>query len=209
MEDTYVICIARQYGSGGHVIGKILSRMLGLDYYDKELITQAAKKSGICPEYFEHADEKAPGSLSHALSTGLFSGGGIFMYNNSLSNDSIFKYQSEVIRSVSQAGSCIIVGRCADYILREKKNCFSIFITAPLEDRARRIAEREGVGVDKAAEKAKKVDKVRREYYNYYTSKHWGHASSYDLSIDSSILGDEQTACFIRDFVLRALEDMR
>ena len=197
MEDTYVICIARQYGSGGHVIGKILSRMLGLDYYDKELITQAAKKSGICPEYFEHADEKAPGSLSHALSTGLFSGGGIF------------KYQSEVIRSVSQAGSCIIVGRCADYILREKKNCFSIFITAPLEDRARRIAEREGVGVDKAAEKAKKVDKVRREYYNYYTSKHWGHASSYDLSIDSSILGDEQTACFIRDFVLRALEDMR
>ena len=72
MEDTYVICIARQYGSGGHVIGKILSRMLGLDYYDKELITQAAKKSGICPEYFEHADEKAPGSLSHALSTGLF-----------------------------------------------------------------------------------------------------------------------------------------
>ena len=131
------------------------------------------------------------------------------MYNNSLSNESIFKYQSEVIRSVSQAGSCIIVGRCADYILREKKNCFSIFITAPLEDRARRIAEREGVGVDKAAEKAKKVDKVRREYYNYYTSKHWGHASSYDLSIDSSILGDEQTACFIRDFVLRALEDMR
>ena len=121
------------------------------------------------------------------------------MYNNSLSNESIFKYQSEVIRSVSQAGSCIIVGRCADYILREKKNCFSIFITAPLEDRARRIAEREGVG----------VDKVRREYYNYYTSKHWGHASSYDLSIDSSILGDEQTACFIRDFVLRALEDMR
>lgn len=209
MEDTYVICIARQYGSGGHVIGKILSDMLGLEYYDKELITQAAKKSGIRPEYFEHADEKAPGSLSHTLSTGLFAGGGIFMYNNSLSNESIFKYQSEVIRSVSQARSCIIVGRCADYILREKKNCFSVFITAPLEERARRIAQREGINEDKASEKAKKVDKIRREYYNYYTSKHWGHASSYDLSIDSSVLGDEQTACFIRDFVLRALEDRR
>ena len=205
--ENCVVTIGRQFGSCGKQIGQKLSEKLGIAFYDKELITLASQESGLCKEFFEKADEQNSGSLLHAFAAGFTFGG--FQYNDFLSNEKLFQIQSDVIRKLAEEKSCVIVGRCADYILREKKNCFSIFITAPLEDRARRIAEREGVGVDKAAEKAKKVDKVRREYYNYYTSKHWGHASSYDLSIDSSILGDEQTACFIRDFVLRALEDMR
>ena len=206
MEEKFVICLGREYGSGGHNIGKRLSEMLGVDYYDKKLLDEAAKKSGISQEYFAKSDEKAPGSLAHTLAAGLFGGIGMFMYNNPLSSESIFKFQSETILQLAEQKSCIIVGRCADYVLREKKNIFSVFITAPLSARVYRVAHREDLSAAQAREKAKKIDKVRKEYYNYYTNKRWGHTDSYQLCVDSSVLGDEATACFIRDFVLAALE---
>lgn len=206
MENKFVICLGREYGSGGHNIGKLLSGMLGVDYYDKKLLDEAAKKSGISQEYFAKSDEKAPGSLAHTLASGLFVGSGMFMYNNSLSSESIFKFQSETILQLAEQKSCIIVGRCADYVLREQKNVFSVFITAPLSARTRRVAHREDLPASQARDKAKKIDKIRKEYYNYYTNKRWGHTDSYQLCVDSSVLGDEGTACFIRDFVLAALE---
>lgn len=205
MEEKFVICLGREYGSGGHNIGKRLSEMLGVDYYDKKLLDEAAKKSGISQEYFARSDEKAPGSLAHTLASGLFVGSGMFMYNNSLSSESIFKFQSETILQLAEQKPCIIVGRCADYVLREKKNIFSVFITAPLSARVHRVAHREDLSAAEAREKARKIDKVRKEYYNYYTNKRWGHTDSYQLCVDSSVLGDEATACFIRDFVLAAL----
>ena len=128
------------------------------------------------------------------------------MYSNSLSSENIFKYQSEAIREVASRTSCIIVGRCADYVLREQENVFSVFITAPMEQRAQRVSQREGISLSEAQEKAKKMDKVRKEYYNYFTNKRWGHTDSYQLCIDSSLLGEEGTAAFIRDFVRKALE---
>ena len=207
-DKKYVICLGRQYGSGGHKVGQYLSKMLGIEYYDKEIIEKASSHSGIQPEYFEKADERAPGSFSQLLTTSMFSVGGAFAYNNALSNDNIFMHQAEVIRSLAQKSSCIIVGRCADYILRENENSFTVFISAPMTERVKRIMEREGItNPEIAEEKAKKIDKLRRGYYNYYTEKYWGRADSYQLIIDSSVLGEEQTACFIRDFVLRALED--
>lgn len=209
MAEKYVICLGRQYGSGGHNVGKHLSQMLGIDYYDKEIIEKASARSGIKSEYFERADEKAPGTLSHMLSTGLFSVGGATPYTNTLSNDNIFMHQSRVIRSLAGKGSCIIVGRCADYILRDMPHVFSVFVSAPMEARIKRIMSREGLDAKKAAEKAKKMDKLRKGYYNYYTDKTWGDADSYQLLVDTSVLGEEQTACFIRDFVLRALEDKK
>ena len=129
-DQKFVICLGREYGSGGHNIGKALSKMLGIEYYDKKLLDEAAKNSGISQEYFARSDEKAPGSFSHTLSSGLFAAGGIFMYSNSLSSENIFKYQSEAIREIASRTSCIIVGRCADYVLREQENVFSVFITA-------------------------------------------------------------------------------
>lgn len=207
MSEKYIICLGRQYGSGGHKVGKYLSDMLGIDYYDKEIIEAASQQSGIKTCHFERADEKAPGSLSHLLSTSLFSVGGTFPCNNSLSNDNIFMHQAAVIRDLAEKGSCIIVGRCADYILRDMENVISVFVSSPMQQRVSRIMSREGLDACHAEEKARKMDKLRRSYYNYYTDKSWGDASSYNLLIDTSILGEEQTACFIRDFVLRALED--
>ena len=205
-DQKFVICLGREYGSGGHNIGKALSKMLGIEYYDKKLLDEAAKNSGISQEYFARSDEKAPGSFSHTLSSGLFAAGGIFMYSNSLSSENIFKYQSEAIREIASRTSCIIVGRCADYVLREQENVFSVFITAPMEQRAQRVARREGISLSEAQEKAKKMDKARKEYYNYFTNQRWGHTDSYQLCIDSSLLGEEGTAAFIRDFVREALE---
>lgn len=210
MENKFVICLGREYGSGGHNIGKLLAGMLGVDYYDKKLLDEAARKSGISEEYFERSDEKAPGSLTHTLASGLFAGGGgMFMYNNSLSSESIFQFQSEAILNLAAEKSCVIVGRCADYVLREHERIFSVFITAPMPDRVRRISHREDMAADKAREKAKKIDKIRKEYYDYYTNKRWGRAASYDLCIDSSVLGDEGTARYICDFIRRALEENR
>ena len=209
MAEKYIICLGRQYGSGGHKVGQYLSEMLGIDYYDKEIIDAASQQSGISACHFERADEKAPGSLSHLLSTSLFSVGGAIPCNNSLSNDNIFMHQASVIRDLAAKGSCIIVGRCADYILRDEENVFSVFVSSPMKHRVKRIMDREGLTEQRAAEKARKMDKLRRSYYDYYTDKSWGEASSYNLLIDTSVLGEEQTACFIRDFVLRAMEDKK
>ena len=201
MKKHCVICLGREYGSGGHNIGRRLASMLGFEYYDKQLLDEAARNSGISQEYFARSDERAPGSLSHTLSGGLFGGGGLFMYGNSLSGESIFRFQSEAILDIASRCSCVIVGRCADYVLRERADVLSVFITAPLPDRVQRIVQRESLSEEQAREKAKKVDKARKEYYNFFTDKRWGRAASYDLCVDSSVLGEQGTARFIGDFV--------
>lgn len=202
MEKHCIVCLGREYGSGGHNIGRRVAEMLGFAYYDKQLLDEAARNSGISQEYFARSDERAPGSLAHTLTSGLFAQGGMFMYNNSLSPESMFKFQSDAIADIASRCSCVIVGRCADYVLREHPDMLSVFITAPLQQRALRVARRENLSVEQAREKAKKIDKVRKEYYNFFTDKRWGHAASYHLCVDSSRLGEEGTAAFVRDFVL-------
>ena len=204
MEQKIIITIGRHYGSGGREIGKRLSQLFNIAYYDKELIKEASKESGLNAEYFEKADEKAPGSLRHMLSIG-----STFGSDGSLCNENIFKYQSDVIQRIAQEHSCVIVGRCADYILRDVPNCFNIFILAPMQNRIERITRTEPIDVKEALLKAEKINMLRAAYYNFFTDKEWGDSSSYLLSIDSSILGSEETAFFIKRFIELKLEQSK
>lgn len=203
MEDRKVIItIGRQFGSGGRVIGHKLAERLGIAYYDKELITLASKESGICGEFFEKADEKASNSLLKAFTMGFSLNSTIFQNNDYLSNESLFQIQSDVIRKVAAEKSCILVGRCADYILRDNKDCLSVFISASLEDRIRRAMEyNDKLKASDAEEFLRKADKSRASYYNYYTDKTWGTADSYDLCINSSYLGIDKTIDYILSFL--------
>lgn len=203
MEKKIIVTIGRQFGSGGRTIGKKLAEQLGIAYYDKELINLASKESGICGEFFEKADERNSGSLLKALAMGFTMNNAIFQSNDYLSNESLFQIQSDVIRKVAAEGSCVLVGRCADYILRENKDCFHIFVSASTEDRIRRAMEYNQIDEKEAAEFIRKADKSRASYYNYYTDKIWGAAESYDLCINSSCYGIEKTIDFIKLFIER------
>ncbi|WP_281670628.1 AAA family ATPase [Rikenella microfusus] len=198
----FVITIGRQFGSGGRELGRRLADLFGIPYYDKELISEASKESGLDPEYFEKADEQAPGSLIRALTANLMMSGGAVGAENALAGENIFKFQSDVIREVARTGSCVIVGRCADYILRNEPVCISTFIYASDDDRISRVMRCHGAGTPKEAlEMMRKTDKKRAGYYNFYTDRTWGAATTYNLCIDSSVLGIEKTAELLRDYV--------
>ena len=207
MNGNYVINIGRQLGSGGKEIGEKLAARLGIDFYDKELINLASEESGLCREFFEKADEKA----SQGIIGGLFGmrfpfiSDGAMPCTNCLSNDALFKIQSDVIRHLAAEKSCVFVGRCADYILREHPRCANIFISASHEDRVARLCRIHGISEEAAEEKMNKADKKRSEYYNYYSYKTWGAAATYHLCIDSSVLGIDETVRFIEEFIVKKL----
>lgn len=208
MEDFYVVNIGRQLGSGGKEIGEKLSDRLRISFYDKELVNLASKESGFCKEFFEKADEQK----SQTILGGLF-GARFSLYNdasmpyaNYLSNDALFKIQSDVIRDLVSKHSCLFVGRCADYILRDNPHCINVFISAPLEDRVERVAKNMQMKEEEAEDLIRRMDKKRAEYYNYYSNKTWGVADTYHLCVDSSMLGIEDTVSFIEDFVKRRLK---
>jgi cytidylate kinase len=203
MNHKIILTIGRQFGSGGREIGKKLADIFQIGYYDKELIFLAAKESGLCPEVFEKADEKASSAIGHAFSVGFSPMAFYLPYNDILSNERLFQLQSDTIRNLAENESCVLVGRCADYILRDNPNCFSIFIHSKVEQRIQNIVKRQTVTEQEAKELIAKTDKSRSAYYNYYTNKEWGHASSYNISIDSSVLGTDETVLFIKDFVER------
>ena len=199
MDKKIIINIGRQFGGGGHGVASELSRKLGIPVYDKELIRKAAQDSGFSAEFFEESDEKKRFfSLSAIFSNGFSE------TENYMSDRGIFKMQSDTIRKIAEQGSAIIVGRCSDYILRDMECTLDVFLTSPLEVRAARISERAGLSLEEASEMAEEKDRKRAEYYNYYTFTDWGVASTYDLCIDSSILGIEGTADFIIDFARKA-----
>ena len=203
MKSHCVINLGRQLGSGGKEIGEKLSQLLGFAFYDKELIQLAAKQSGLCKELFEKADEHASkGFWGSIFSPGIpLLGDTTSPYMNCLNDDSLFQIQSEVIREIAQKESAIFVGRCADYILRDRENVINLFINAPLEFRVNRIVASTKLSQQEAEELIQKVDKQRSSYYNYYTYKAWGAAPSYNLCIDSSVLGIEGTTKFLLEFI--------
>lgn len=197
-----IITIGRQLGSGGRTIGKKLAERLGIAYYDRELINLASKESGICGEFFEKADEKTSGGLLKAFAMGFSMNSAIFQNNDYLSNESLFQIQSDVIRKVAAEGSCVLVGRCADYILRDESNCLNVFVTARMEDRIKRVLEYNNeLKENEVEEFINKADKSRSAYYNYYTDKVWGAAASYDLCVNSSYYGIEATVDYILTFL--------
>ena len=205
MDNKIILTIGRQFGSGGREVGQKLAKELGIGYYDKELMALAAKESGLSEEFFEKADEKASSGLAYAFTMG-YSYMGLFPpYADVLSNDRLFLYQSDTIRNLAEKGSCVIVGRCADYILRDNPRCVNVFISSSREDRIARLCHLHSISEDAAEEKMNKADKRRAEYYNYYSYKTWGAAATYHLCIDSSVLGIDETVRFIEEFVVKKL----
>ena len=203
METNYVISIGRQLGSGGREIGEKLANRLNIQFLDKRLIEMASEQSGLCTEFFEKADEKT----SQGIIGGLFGmrfpfvTDGAISSMNCLSNDALFKIQSDVIRQVANASSCLFVGRCSDYILRDHPRILNIFITACHKDRIKSLQDRHAINEEQAEAMIEKIDKKRADYYNYYTYKSWGTASSYHLCINSSVLGIDQTVDMLEQFV--------
>ena len=200
MNKDIIITIGRQFGSGGKCVAEVLGRKLGIPVYDQELIMKAAQESGFSAEFFEQSDEKRRFfSLSSIFATAYSS-----ETENYMSDKGLFRIQCETIRNIAAQGPAVIVGRCSDYVLRDMENKLDVFLTSPLEKRAARVAERQGIDYAKAMETVEREDRNREEYYNYYTFGNWGVASNYDLCIDSDKLGDEGTADMIIEFARRA-----
>lgn len=205
-KEPFIINIGRSLGSGGRAIGHILAEEFGIAYYDREILTLAAKESGFCTEVFEKSDEKNRflRTLGNVIP---FVGGGTTYYNNELSNENLFRIQSDAIRKAAAEHSCIFIGRCADYVLRDYHRCVNVFIAADMKDRISRVSQWEKCTEEKARSIIEKGDKERADFYNFYGSGTWGAADTYHLCINSSVLGIERTADFIKDFVVKKLQN--
>jgi len=197
MAQRYVITIGRQLGSGGREIGQKLSARLGIAFYDKELIRIASQESGLKEEFFERVDEQKHFSLFPGILGLRTAMGDDFFSNYYLSNESLFRIQSDVMKKLAAEGSCIFVGRCADYVMKDERNCLNLFVSADTEERIRRIAQSHKISEGKAKELIERTDKGRSSYYNYFTGKTWGAAESYHLCINSSLLGIDETVRLI------------
>ncbi len=201
--DKYVINLGRQLGSGGKEIAVKLATELGINCFDKELLTLAAQESGLCQEFFEKADEHTTQNIIGGIfgTRFPFYSDGVAPIGNCLSNESLFKIQSDVIHHIAEKESALFVGRCADYVLRDHPRCVNLFISAPEEIRCKRIMETKNVSKEVALEMIDKGDRKRAAYYNYFSYKTWGAAASYHLCIDSSVLGIDGTVEYLKEFV--------
>jgi len=201
MNKNPVITIARQFGSGGHEVGKRVAALLGIKMYDKELIMMAAEKSGYHPDVLMKADEKAAGSLLYTLAIGSSRFGGITGNYDMPINDKLFIAQNEIIQELAEKEQCVIIGRCGDYALRNFENKFSVFIYADEAMRVDRIMESRGISEAEARSLIAKEDKKRSGYYNFYTGKKWGSMERYGASFNTAVLGIEGTAELIAHIV--------
>ncbi|MBP1584776.1 MAG: cytidylate kinase-like family protein [Lachnospiraceae bacterium] len=197
-----VITIGRQFGSGGREIGEKLAQAYDIKYYDKELIARAAKESGFCEEILMNHDERPTNSFLYNLVIDTYS----FGYNSSSFVDmpmsqKVFLAQFDTIKKIADEGPCVIVGRCADYALEGRDNVINLFIYADEDFRVKKIMEQYGMDENKARDNIVKKDKQRASYYNYYTNRKWGRAESYDLCINSSVLGIDGSVKLIKQFV--------
>lgn len=197
-----VITITRQYGSGGREIGRKLAETFGVPFYDNEIISQAAKETGFAEATFEKAEDKASNSLLYSLAMGMnvFSGQEVGYAGLSL-DDRIFLAKSKVIRKVAAEGPCVIVGHCADYILKEQENVVNLFIQAAPDFRISRSIEIDNLQKGKAAEIVLKKDKSRANYYKYHAGERWDNVLNYDLAIRSDLCGIDGTVECLKNFI--------
>ena len=197
-----IITISRQFGSGGREIGRKLAEALGIPFYDNEIISRAAKESGFSEAAFERAESKATNSLLYSIAMGMNVYGAQDVGYTQLSlDDRIYLAQSDVIRKVADEGPCVIVGRCADYVLKDRKDVINIFIWASLPYRVKRAIEVDNVSPDKAEDSVLRMDKRRANYYSYHANDKWGKVSNYHLSIQSDYAGIDKTVEVIKLFV--------
>ncbi|MCR5107042.1 MAG: cytidylate kinase-like family protein [Lachnospiraceae bacterium] len=198
----HIITISREFGSGGAEIGEKLAERFSIKYYDKELLKRASEDSGMCHEIFENHDEKPTNSFLYNLVMDTYSFGyGSSPYVEMPISHKVFLAQFDAIKNIAAEGPCVIVGRCADYALSEMDNVLNFFIHGNLDSRIERISKKYNLPENKARDMINKKDKQRANYYNYYSSKKWGRADTYHLSVDSSLLGIEDTVDMLYNFI--------
>lgn len=185
-----VITISREFGSGGRTIGKKVAEQLGIPCYDSELIQKIAEESGFDAKFVQEAGEYAPGGFLSNLSSRTF---------GPTNEDYLWKIQYQIISRLASQGPCVIVGRCADYILRDKADCLRVFIHADAQFRARRIVQEYGERAESPEQRLRDKDKRRAAYHRFYTNMKWGHAQNYDLTLNSGTLGIDKCVEIIRD----------
>ena len=197
-----IYTIGREFGSGGREVGEKLAAKLGIKLYDKELLQQAAKDSGFCEEIFENHDEKPTNSFLYSLVMDTYSVSGYSAapFLDMPLNHKVFLAQFETIKKIAEQEYCVIVGRCADYALSDNPDCINVFIHADLDVRIKNVSRNLNITENKARDIINKTDKQRASYYNYYTSKKWGDAKSYNLSLDAGKLGTDNCVEMILKF---------
>ena len=195
-----IINVGRQVGAGGQEIGRMLAQDFEAEFYDRELLNLAAKESGFSEKFFKQSDEKQ-GFLRGLFNVQAphFSLGSL--YGSNFSQEGLFQFQSDAIRKAASEGSCVFLGRCADYVLRDFENVVNVFITASIDFRVELVSKVKELDAEHALKLIEHVEHRRAEYYNYYTGKKWGAAESYDLCIDASLLGLEETEKLIADYI--------
>lgn len=204
MNQPFVVTIGRQMGSGGRELGRLLAERLGVDFYDKKLLLDAAKNSGLIAQTIENADERTPSFLSSVFGSAL--GQAVTPVRAYSYDDTAYRAVSDTIRELGQTKSCVIVGRTADYVLRNHPRCISLFIHAPEEACIKRVMARgERLSEADARSLVRKTNKLRAAYYGFFTDRNWGAAPTYDLTIDSSLLPLPQLADLLADYIKRRI----
>lgn len=198
----YVITIARGYGSGGRTIGKMLSEELGIPYYDRELLRLASDDSGINEELFAKSDEKLKKSLLYKIARNVYKGELIPPDSDDfVSNDNLFNYQAKIMKELAVSETCVIVGRCADFVLKDYPNVVKLFVHAPLDDCIHTLKDMTGKPEKEIEKQILSIDKHRAEYYKYYTGRNWTDASNYDLCLNSSQLGFQKCVEIVKAYL--------
>lgn len=199
--ENRVITIARSYGSGGRKMGKLLAKELGFEYYDREILRIASDESGISEELFNQMDEVKKMSLFR-IARDMYTGEVIPPDSDDfISNENLFHYQAKIIRELAATRSCVIVGRCANFILRGRENVMNVFVTAPIVDCVRRVMETDGLNLEEAEKKIKKVDKRRADYFKYFTGREWHDAALYDLCLNTGHMSEQTCVDIVKAYM--------
>ena len=199
--ENRVITIARSYGSGGRKMGRLLAKELGYEYYDREILRIASDESGISEELFRQADEKQRIPLFR-IAREVYTGEVIPPDSDDfISNENLFRYQAKIIRELAATRNCVIVGRCANFILRGRDNVLNVFVTAPVVDCVRRVLETDGLNLEEAEKKIKKIDKRRADYFKYFTGRQWQDAALYDLCLNTGHMSEQKCVDIVRAYM--------
>ena len=199
--ENRVITIARSYGSGGRKMGRLLAKGLGYEYYDREILRIASDESGISEELFRQADEKQRIPLFR-IAREVYTGEVIPPDSDDfISNENLFRYQAKIIRELAATRNCVIVGRCANFILRGRDNVLNVFVTAPVVDCVRRVMETDGLNLEEAEKKIKKIDKRRADYFKYFTGRQWQDAALYDLCLNTGHMSEQKCVDIVRAYM--------
>ena len=199
--ENRVITIARSYGSGGRKMGRLLAKELGYEYYDREILRIASDESGISEELFNQVDERQHLPLFRTAREA-YTGEVIPPDSDDfISNENLFRYQAKIIRELASTRNCVIVGRCANFILRGRDNVLNVFVTAPVVDCVRRVMETDGLNLEEAEKKIKKIDKRRADYFKYFTGRQWHDAALYDLCLNTGHMSEQKCVDIVRAYM--------